>query len=75
MTDLIVNAVKAFPRIETKFYMDVEGEVILLKPAIPKDIVDRCRLQIQEMLEEQRIGPELRMQDFDDYMSLMNGKV
>ena len=24
------------------------------------------------MLEEQRIGPELRLQDFDDYMSLMN---
>lgn len=25
------------------------------------------------MLEEQRIGPELRLQDFDKYMSLMNG--
>lgn len=25
------------------------------------------------MLEEQRIGPELRLQDFDNYMSLMNG--
>lgn len=25
------------------------------------------------MLEEQRIGPELRLQDFDPYMSLMNG--
>lgn len=25
------------------------------------------------MLEEQRIGPELRLQDFDDYVSLMNG--
>lgn len=27
------------------------------------------------MLEEERIGPELRMQDFDKYMSLMNGLV
>lgn len=26
------------------------------------------------MLEEQRIGPELRVQDFDNYMSLMNGE-
>lgn len=25
------------------------------------------------MLEEQRIGPELRLQDFDKYMTLMNG--
>lgn len=25
------------------------------------------------MLEEQRIGPELRLQDFDKYMDLMNG--
>lgn len=26
------------------------------------------------MLEEQRIGPELRLQDFDKYMDLMNGR-
>lgn len=26
------------------------------------------------MLEDQRIGPELRVQDFDEFLSLMNGK-
>lgn len=26
------------------------------------------------MLEEQRIGPELRLQDFDNFMTLMNGR-
>lgn len=44
------------------------------KPAVPKDIIEACRSRIQNVLEEQRIGPEMGMQDFDDYMNLMNGK-
>lgn len=45
-----------------------------LKPNIPLHIIDQCRYRICNVLEEQRIGPELRLQDFDDYMSLMNGE-
>lgn len=39
------------------------------------EIVDECRATVQETLEEQRIGPELRVQDFDDYIHLINGEV
>lgn len=41
---------------------------------IPPDLIEDCRYRIHEMLEEQRIGPELRVQDFDNYMILMNGE-
>lgn len=36
-------------------------------------MIEECKIRIYEVLEEQRIGPELRMQDFDKYMTLMNG--
>lgn len=74
MIDVIVKAGNSFPRIESKLYMDSQTNDEFLKPAIPMDIVERCRVKIHLVLEEQRIGPELRMQDFDDYMDLMNGK-
>lgn len=74
MIDLIVNAGTALPRIENKVYVDSQPVEEYLKPAIPKDIINDCRIRIHDLLEEQRIGPELRMQDFDDYMDLINGK-
>lgn len=74
MIDVIMKAGNSFPRIEMKVYMDSQTSDEFLKPAIPLDIVEACRLRIHEVLEEQRIGPELRMQDFDDYMNLMNGQ-
>ena len=74
MIDVIAKAGNTFPRIETKVYMDSQTSEEFLRPAIPMDIIEKCRVRIHEVLEEQRIGPELRMQDFDDYMDLMNGK-
>lgn len=73
MIDTIVNAGCSLPRIESRIYLDSIVEDFL-KPAIPIEIIDNCKLRIHVMLEEQRIGPELRMQDFDDYLDLMNGK-
>lgn len=74
MIDIIVKAGNSFPRIETKIYLDSQQSEEYLKPAIPMDIIESSRQRIHLMLEEERIGPELRMQDFDDYMDLMNGK-
>lgn len=74
MIDFIVKAGNSFPRIESSLHMDSLGTEEFLKPAIPFDIIDRCKSSIHSVLEEQRIGPELRMQDFDDYTDLMNGK-
>lgn len=76
--DNIMNAVQGFERIERRFHQIFGWESCVqigdyLKPIIPQDIVDECRLKINEMLDEQRIGPELRLQDFDDYLSLING--
>lgn len=30
---------------------------------------------LKSMLKDQQIGPELRVQDFDEYMPLINGEV
>lgn len=74
IVDSMIRAIKFLPRIESLIYTDqpnLGGH--FLKPAIPESDVENCRARIHEMLEEQRIGPELRLQDFDNYMSLMNG--
>lgn len=73
MIDCVVNSVKMFQRIESKVYVDVSKMNIFLKPAIPPDFIEECRCKIYQMLENQRIGPELRLNDFDAYLSLMNG--
>lgn len=73
MIDSVVNSVKMFQRIESKVYVDVGKIDIFLKPAIPPDFIEECRCKIYQMLEDQRIGPELRLHDFDPYLSLMNG--
>lgn len=74
MIDNIVHAVQSFPRIETKIHsIPTNYSVKQLKPIIPEQFVDNCRYKLFEMLEEQRIGPELRLQDFDEYVNLMNG--
>lgn len=75
MIDIVVKAGYSLPRIETKIYLDTQSNSDdFLKPAIPNEIIEECHKKIHLLLEEQRIGPELRMQDFDDYMDLMNGK-
>lgn len=76
MIDNIVNAIQMFPRIECRFphiLASSAASMTYLKPIIPPQFIDDCRYTIFEMLEEQRIGPELRLQDFDEYMNLMNG--
>lgn len=49
--------------------------MIYLQPTIPEIIVEDYKDQIKTLLENQRIGPELRVQDFDEYMPLINGEV
>lgn len=75
IVDGIVNAVQSFDRLESKITMFQAQQFSqkCLKPVIADETIDECRKRISNMLEEQRIGPELRLQDFDDYMSLMNG--
>lgn len=47
---------------------------VYFKPTIPEDIVDDYTDRISNLLDDERIGPELRVQDFDDYMPLINGE-
>lgn len=42
---------------------------------IDSELVDNYAKQISNLIDEQRIGPELRIQDFDDYVCLLNGTV
>ncbi|XP_050309816.1 dynein axonemal heavy chain 7 [Anthonomus grandis grandis] len=71
--DAIVDAVMDIPRLETKLYLGWSNEAYL-KPTIPDETIDEYKRIIKELLENQRIGPELRVQDFDEYMPLINGE-
>ncbi|XP_055681851.1 dynein axonemal heavy chain 7 [Lutzomyia longipalpis] len=71
--DYIIKTVKAFPRIESLFNLPDFSSNPCLQPIISDTAVADCRNKILRVLEDQRIGPELRMQDFDDYITLMNG--
>lgn len=76
IVDNILNAVQHFDRIECAVALPAStagSRSRQLKPIIPDDIIGRCRNEIVDVLEEERIVPEMLLQDFDDYMSLMNG--
>lgn len=45
-----------------------------LQPVIPEDLVDSYKENIRELIEEHRIGVELRVQDFDPFIKLVNGE-
>lgn len=49
--------------------------IIIFQPLIPQTIVDEYKEGVRIMLENNRIGPELKMQDFDNYVHLINGEV
>ena len=42
---------------------------------ISEDVVNGHKSLITSLLQDQRVGPELRVQDFDEYMPLVNGEV
>ncbi|KAH8377909.1 hypothetical protein KR093_007822, partial [Drosophila rubida] len=72
--DSIVLSVQALPRIEGKLYTDLKiSKKFYLTPTVPDSIVADTKNRICLMLEEQRIGPELRLQDFDQFIDLING--
>ena len=72
----IATAIKSFDRLEKRMDVGIRwnsNKMVFLNPIISDEYIEQCRYTVYEMLEEQRIGPELRLQDFDEYMSLMNG--
>ncbi|KAF5288622.1 hypothetical protein FQR65_LT11993 [Abscondita terminalis] len=70
--DMIVEVVMNIPRLETQLYMDYKGELEYLKPNVPEALIEGYKLVLKHLVEDQRIGPELRVQDFDEYMPLIN---
>ncbi|XP_031619236.1 LOW QUALITY PROTEIN: dynein heavy chain 7, axonemal [Contarinia nasturtii] len=73
----VLAAVQNFVRIETTmpmFYDDMQRvRSNCLKPIISTAVIDECRAEITAVLEEERIVPELMLQDFDQFFDLMNG--
>nr|CAI5837422.1 unnamed protein product [Callosobruchus analis] len=49
-------------------------DFIVEAPIIPHELIEVYKNQIREVLDEQRIGPELRVQDFDEFLPLINGQ-
>lgn len=47
----------------------------IFQPIIDDELVEAYKKKVADLISEQRIGPELRVQDFDDYVCLLNGDV
>lgn len=58
-----------------KLYLafSVDFYLYFLQPIIDEEYIDANKIRVLATLEEQRIGPELRVQDFDEYIDLING--
>ncbi|XP_065348136.1 dynein axonemal heavy chain 7-like [Cloeon dipterum] len=79
LIDKFKDAVSRIPRIETVLVeklglQPLPQEKRLLKPAIPNKILREAKETLIANLDEQRILPEMRIQDFDCYISLINGE-
>lgn len=74
ISDLILRTVEKFERIENYFIEDSKCTLKYLNPNVSQQIVDECKQQILFVLSENRVQPELSIQDFDAYLSLMNGR-
>lgn len=77
IVESVLAAVQNFVRIETTMphFYDESHRVRsnCLKPIISTAVIDECRAQIIAVLEEERIVPELMLQDFDQFIDLING--
>lgn len=74
INDSILKTVEKFQRIENYFIEDFKCTSKYLIPNVSQDIIATCKEKILFVLSENRVQPELRIQDFDDYLSLMNGQ-
>ncbi|XP_041972117.1 dynein axonemal heavy chain 7 isoform X2 [Aricia agestis] len=70
----IADACRQTPRLETTLYQDYSDNKGTLKPIIDQELVEHYKTTVTNLINEQRIGPELRVQDFDDYVCLLNGE-
>ncbi|XP_044576956.1 dynein axonemal heavy chain 7 [Cotesia glomerata] len=68
----LYKAVCGYPCIERKLYSSYISSKKSLKPTIHSEILERYEQQIVELIQEHRIGPELQVQQFDKYISLIN---
>lgn len=53
----------------------IYGHSLYFQPIIDDELVEAYKKKVADLINEQRIGPELRVQDFDDYVCLLNGEV
>ncbi|XP_025831878.1 dynein heavy chain 7, axonemal-like [Agrilus planipennis] len=68
------QAVTVIPRIEAELYPEYTYEKEFLTPIILPEIQVRYKESFRILLDEQRICPELRLQDFDEHLHLINGE-
>ncbi|KAB0797672.1 hypothetical protein PPYR_08665 [Photinus pyralis] len=72
---LIISAVMNVPRLETILYLDYQGEPQYLKPIIPNLLVYEYITILEKLLEDQCNAPQLRLQDFDEYLPIISGEM
>ncbi|XP_063529439.1 dynein axonemal heavy chain 7-like [Cydia strobilella] len=73
--DFLIDACRQYPRLETILYYDyVSHSRSTLQPKIDRELVEKYRQNIHDLISEQRLGPESRTKDFDPYVCLLNGE-
>ncbi|XP_045470082.1 dynein axonemal heavy chain 7 [Harmonia axyridis] len=72
--DQMIESIMTIERLETKLYLDCQKYVTCLRPIIAEEIIWDYKVKINALLDQQRLGPESRVQDFEKYMPLINGE-
>ncbi|XP_044001453.1 dynein axonemal heavy chain 7-like [Aphidius gifuensis] len=73
LLDSLYKAISGYPRVELKIYENIPANMNKhLKPVILDEILDKYKNEIIELIQEHRIGPELQVQNFDKYITLIN---
>lgn len=56
-------------------FLYLPNTITYLQPLLLPEIIERCRNEVEETLQNEWICPELKIQDFDEYVCLINGQV
>ncbi|XP_011298266.1 dynein heavy chain 7, axonemal-like [Fopius arisanus] len=71
--DTVIDAVGGIERLETQLYLDWSGPPAHLKPKVSPAIVEKYKQEIGELLEEQKIEPDEKMDKLREHSRLYNG--
>ncbi|XP_065655373.1 dynein axonemal heavy chain 7 isoform X2 [Hydra vulgaris] len=70
--DLMLKPIKVIPRVETKFYPELNPENRFLEPVVSSYIINNFKSKVSQVLTEERYGPLQKAQLYKKYSSLIS---